>query len=167
MKAFINSQFGYCPLVWIFCSRKINTRIDRIHGRALRTVYSDIISTFKELLNRDKSVTIHVRNLQVLVTEIFKVINGLASDIMKTVFPMREQIRYLSQNIFENSNIFTTKFGIESLAHFGPKLWQILPNDLKNIKTLDLFKKKIKSWVPDNCPFKLCKTYIKGIGFIN
>ena len=131
MRAFINSQFGYCPLVWIFCSRNLNNRINRIHERALRTVYSDSISTFEELLNRDKSVTIHIRNLQALATEMFKVINGLTPEIMKKVFPIREQIRYPSQNIFETRNVRTTNYGIESLAHFGPKLWSIVPNDLK------------------------------------
>ena len=167
MKAFINSQFGYCPLVWIFCSRNLNNRINRIHERALRTVYSDSISTFDELLNRDKSVTIHIKNLQSLATEMFKVINGLAAEIMKNVFPIREQVRYPSQNVFESRNVHTTKYGIESLAHFGPKLWKIVPNDLKNIKSLDLFKKRIKTWAPNNCPCHLCRTYVKGVGFVN
>ena len=45
MKAFIESQFGYCPLVWMFCSRTMNARINRIHVRALRIVYNDLVST--------------------------------------------------------------------------------------------------------------------------
>ena len=50
MKAFINSQFGYCPLVCMNHSRKLNNRINRSHERALRVVYNDEISTFDELL---------------------------------------------------------------------------------------------------------------------
>ena len=46
MKAFIESQFGYCPLVWMFCSRILNTRINKIHERALRLVYKDTHLTF-------------------------------------------------------------------------------------------------------------------------
>ena len=34
MKAFISSQFGYCPLIWMFHSRKLNNRINKIHERA-------------------------------------------------------------------------------------------------------------------------------------
>ena len=41
MKAFIDSQFGYCPLIWMFHSRKLNTRINRLQERALRIVYKD------------------------------------------------------------------------------------------------------------------------------
>ena len=49
MKAFIESQFGYCPLVWMFCGRQTNARINHIHERALRAVYNDEISPFEEL----------------------------------------------------------------------------------------------------------------------
>ena len=41
MKSFIESQFGYCPLVWMFHSRSLNNRINHIHERALRIVYKD------------------------------------------------------------------------------------------------------------------------------
>ena len=54
-------------------SRKINTQINKLHERALRLVYNDKSSSFRELLERDNSVTIHERNIQVLLTEIFKV----------------------------------------------------------------------------------------------
>ena len=63
MKAFINSQFGYCPLVWMFHSREINNRINSIHERALRIVYKSKHLTFDELLQKDKSVRIHHRNI--------------------------------------------------------------------------------------------------------
>ena len=72
MNAFIFSQFGYCPLVWMFHSRKLNNRINNIHERALRIVYRDYKSTFKQLLKQNKSVSKHQRNLQILATEIFK-----------------------------------------------------------------------------------------------
>ena len=39
--AFIISQFGYCPLVWFFCSQKINNCMNRIQECALRIVYKD------------------------------------------------------------------------------------------------------------------------------
>ena len=51
MNAFISSQFGYCPLVWVFHSRMLNNRINKIHERALRIVYNDDQSSFNELFN--------------------------------------------------------------------------------------------------------------------
>ena len=92
MKTFINSQFGYCPLVWMNHNKKINNRINRIHERALRVVYNNNNATFEELLKKDNSVKIHDRNLQVLVTEMFKVKLGIAPIIMNDVFLIRKKI---------------------------------------------------------------------------
>ena len=65
MKAFIESQFGCCQLVWMFCGRQTNARINHIHEIALRAVYNDEISPFEELLVRDKSETMHQRNINI------------------------------------------------------------------------------------------------------
>ena len=69
MKAFITSQFSYFPLIWMFHSRSLDNRINWIHERALRFVYQSNLS-FSELLYLDNSVTVHQKNLQVLVSEI-------------------------------------------------------------------------------------------------
>ena len=55
LNAFILSQFGYCPLVWMFHSRKLNHRINKLHERALRLVYQDSKSSFDDLLSIDGS----------------------------------------------------------------------------------------------------------------
>ena len=73
MKAFITSQFNYCPLVWMFHSRQLNNLINKIHESALRLLYKDNKLTFNDLLELHNSVTIHQRNLQILATETFKV----------------------------------------------------------------------------------------------
>ena len=82
MKAFIESQFGYCPLVWMFCGRQTNARINHIHESALRGVYNDEISPVEELLGKDKSQTIRWRNIKILAAELFQIKNGLSNDIM-------------------------------------------------------------------------------------
>ena len=64
MKAFIESQFNYCPLIWMFHSRVMNNKINRIHKRALRLVYSDHVSSSDKLLKKDRSFSIHHRKIQ-------------------------------------------------------------------------------------------------------
>ena len=60
MRAFIISQFSYCPLVWMFHTRHAKNRVNKIHERALRLVYDDSpYLSFDELLIKDKSVSIH------------------------------------------------------------------------------------------------------------
>ena len=63
MKTFIESQFNYCPPVWMFHNRTINNKINRLHDRALGIVYNDDKLNFQELLDRDGAVKIHERNL--------------------------------------------------------------------------------------------------------
>ena len=78
IKSLIMSQLCYCPLIWMCHSRKINNLINKLHERALRLVCNDKSSSFRELLERGKSFTIHERNIQVLLTEIFKVKSRVA-----------------------------------------------------------------------------------------
>ena len=82
MKSFVASQFGYCPLFWMFHSRRLNNKVNSIHERAPRITYQDRISTSQELLHKDNSVSIHHRNLQFLATEMFKIHRGLSLDIL-------------------------------------------------------------------------------------
>ena len=86
LKAFIESQFSHCPLVWMFCTRKMNRKINHVHERALRLVYNDYQSNFEELLTRDKSVSIHHRNIQQVAIELYKVKNDLSPPFMKGIF---------------------------------------------------------------------------------
>ena len=128
MQAFIHSQFGYCPLVWMFHSRKLNSRTNNIHERALRIVYKDFVSTFAELLNKDNSFTIHERNIQDLGIELYKVANGLSPVIMSQVFPLKDNIRYPLENMFKTRNVKSVRYGAETLAHLDPKIWSIIPS---------------------------------------
>ena len=83
MKAYIISQFGYCPLVWMFHSRGLNNKINSLHERALRIAYGVRSSSFEDLLKKGNSVSIHHWNIQALATELFKVENNIAPEIMK------------------------------------------------------------------------------------
>ena len=88
--AVIKSHFSYCPLIWMFSSRRSNNLINRIHERSLTTVYDDTSSTFQELLQRNRSISIHHQNIQTLAMEVFKVVNKICPPIMKTFFDFRE-----------------------------------------------------------------------------
>ena len=167
MKSFITSQFSYCPLIWMFHSRALNGKINAIHERALRITYKDNSSTFQELLSKDKSVSIHHRNLQVLATEMYKVKNQMAPDILDDIFVNRT----LSYNLRNNSSfsirqVHSVYHGTESLSFLGPKIWELVPEDIKNSESYEIFKRKVKSWVPTKCPCRLCRIYIQNVGFI-
>ena len=89
-KAFSESHFKYFPIVCMFHRRGTNNKINRIHERALRTVYHGDVSTFDRLLVKDKSFCIHHQNIQRLLTEIFKIIHGNSGNSLKELFVRRE-----------------------------------------------------------------------------
>ena len=167
MKAFFTSQFSYCPLVWMFHSRTLNNRINKLHERALRIVYKDNDSSFEELLKKDNSVTIHERNLQVLATEIFKWTKNQAPQVMNDIFQHKSHRYNLRHGTdLRGKNARTNRYGTESISFIAPEIWKQVPDDLREIDSVALFKKKIKGWKPLNCPCRLCKTYINNIGFL-
>ena len=73
MRTFIENEFNYCPLTWMFHSRTLNNKINKLHERALRVPYKDEPTSFETLLHRDATFTIHERNLQKLATLMYKV----------------------------------------------------------------------------------------------
>ena len=76
-KAFIESQFKYCPLVWMFHERQVNHKINILHEEALRIVYNDdTVTSFENLLIKGKSVTIYLQNINLLAIKIYIAIQG-------------------------------------------------------------------------------------------
>ena len=146
MNAFFKSQFKYCPIIWMFHSRCLNNKINRLHERCLRMIYNDKISNFEELLNKDNSVSIHHNNIHALAIEMYKVANDMSSpDIMNEVFKLKNtphNLRHTSH--FSIDPVHSVYNGIESASYLGPKIWEQIPAEIKNKDSLDDFKKEIK-----------------------
>ena len=77
----------------MFHSRRMNNKINRIHERALG-VYSDHVSSLDELLKKDRSFSIHHRNIQSLAIQLYKFFHSLFPSIMKNVFHFNTNIPY-------------------------------------------------------------------------
>ena len=167
MKSFITSQFGFCPLIWMFHSRGLNNKINSIHERALRITYGNKISTFQQLLEKDNSVSIYHSNLQALAIEMFKISNNLSPDIVKEIFQKRiVPYNLRSENSFMSRQVNSLYHGTESLSFLGPKIWEQVPQEIKESENIAIFKSKIKKWTPSHCPCRLCRTYLLQIGFM-
>ena len=167
-KAFVESQFAYSPLVWMFHSRSLNKKINRLHERALRMVYDDDISTFSKLLLRDGSFTVHERNIQSLAIEMFKAKMKIGPSLLEDIFTLTEyngpSLR--SKSEFNRPNINTVHFGEDSLKYLGPLIWDLIPNGIKSIGNLEQFKSEVRKWSPEKCPCRLCKNYVEGLGYV-
>ena len=167
MKTFIESRFNYCPLTWMFHSRKLNNRINKLHERALQLVYKNPNLNFHDLLIREKSFCIHHRNLQKLAIEMHKVKHNISTILFQELFPRYENSYNLRNNrCWQTSNVRTVGYGTESLLFRAQKTWQLLPESLKNSASLAQFKTLVKNWTPEGCTCRLCKMFINNLGFI-
>ena len=168
MKAFIESQFAYCPLIWMFCQRSSNTQINHLHERALRIVYNDNESTFEDLLKKDNSVSVHHKNIRLLGIELYKVKNNLLTHLMSEIFNLRNiDYNLRSQTDFKQGPVNTVNYGLKSLRYLAPKIWDIIPLEIRNAGSLTEFITNIKSWIPKHCPCTLCRIYIHHVGYID
>ena len=127
----------------------------------LRIIYSDKKCIFTELIEKVNSVSTHKRDLHFFAIEMckFKKRFGLAQN---------KQNRYeLRNNVdFTLPLVKSVHEGLEGLSYLGPKIWQILLVEIKQIKFLLEFKAKIKYRNPQCCPCRLYKVYLRHVGFI-
>ena len=159
MESFNTSQFNYFPIIWMYCQRKSNNLINRIHERALRIVYNDYLSDFNSLLVKDDSVIIHHRNIQALTLEIYKTLNNLNPQFMKEVFCLKQQNYSLRNGNLTYPNPRTVSYGLETFNYKGCQLWHNLPQE---IQCTD--KKYVAEHCKNTCKRNLCKSNIANRG---
>ena len=143
MKVFFNSQFSYCPFIRMCYSRIINKKINRLHERCLRIIYFDKQSSFEELLEKDSSVSIHERNIQILATEMYEVSKGASPPQITELFARRNEYPYnLRHNAkFLQPFVNSVHCGTESISYLGSNIWVMVPDTYKSIDSLYNFKK--------------------------
>ena len=95
----------------------------------------------------------------------FRFYNGLSPPLMNNKLKLRTENPYNLRHVSEFSKpmVKSVYHGTESISFLGPKIWDILPEKLKDIENLKHFKKEIKTWKSDNCPCRLCRVYIESV----
>ena len=84
--AYILSPFNYCNLIWMFCDKHSNHNIRNVQKRALRLLHGNFNKSFEELLHITGSTTIHVKNLQSLMTEVYKSLRHINPEFVGSFF---------------------------------------------------------------------------------
>ena len=127
MKTFKECQFRYCPLVWMFHSRNLNNKINRIHERALRVTYSGTSHLSKIWLIK---ITLSQHTIEILELWQLKVRQGLSPLLLNEDLVERDCNYNLRRNSFLNrQRVNLVRYGTESVFYLAPEIWDILPNE--------------------------------------
>ena len=166
MNAFFNAQFNYYPLICMLHSHQNNNKIKHLHERCLSLIHDNNLSSYEELLEKDGSVSIQHKYIQSLAIEMFQIKHGHSSEIFSDIFTQTTQHYNFRQNRdFRIRSVKSVYHGSESISYLGPKIWEIVPANIKETNSLNSFKIEIHKWLPQSCPCRLCKQYISGVGF--
>ena len=135
---------------WTTVGHSIITSKDCIKERLV--LYTTTSKFFKTL--------IHHRNLQILT---FEIKNNLAPEILTEPPPPPPPPTFPPIQVLSSYNLRNCT----TLYYFGTKnVFSFFQKFFQKIVSLTLFKKKIREWIPSNCPCRLCKTYAQNIEVI-
>ena len=96
----------------------------------------------------------------------FQIKHGQSPEIVSVIFTQTTKHYNFRQNRdFRIHSVKSVYHGSESISYLGPKIWEIVPANIKETNSLNSFKIEIRRWVPQSCPCRLCKQYISGISF--
>ena len=68
---------------------------------------------------------------------------------------------------FFRNSVNSNKYGLNSIRSFASKVWQKFSMEMKNLKSLEDFKNKIRRWELDGFDCKLWKDIVSNSGFVN
>ena len=150
--SFIISNFTYCPLVWLMCSKVHLKKAEKIQCRALRFVYYDFKSPYEDLLSQGNHRSVSVILLHAIAIEVYKCLNELSPKYMTSMFENQFQhYEVRSRYNLKLKKFNTLKYGYNSFTYLGAKVWNNLPNCVKEAATITSFKTKLMNWKDASC----------------
>ena len=142
----IMAPFNYCPLVWMFCSKQAINLIQKTHCKALRARFNTFSDTLQDLLVRSNSVSIHTKNLRLLVCEVFKTVNYINAEIMWDSFIFKSENKY---ELRRGRNLTLPKArtsrAINSFDFRAAMAWNSLPVGIKSVDSLRKFNHSLET----------------------
>jgi hypothetical protein len=159
--SFIYSNFKYCNMIWMFANKKDIMKLEDTQLRALRFVLKDFTSSKDEIIKNDDFLSLRLCNLRLLAIEVFKCLHNLSPIYMTNIFKTKStKYSFRSKKKLLQPKVKSTKYGIRSFRYYGAKLWNMLPNELKDITDLSYFKCKISTWSGPTCKCTVCTYFM-------
>ena len=153
--AYILSAFSYCPIIWMYCSKKANRLIDSVYKRSIRTVENNFLLSLEEVLAQSNRSTCHRKNLEILLLEIYRSLHCLNPEFMWDMFPKINTNHALRSGQNVKIPTFSTSLSVKSFVFRGSIAWNSLPKSLKESSSPLAFKNALKN-ANIHCHCKIC-----------
>ena len=158
-EAHVISQFNYSSIVWHFSGLSDIHKMEKVNERCIRFIYNDYDTNYFDLLHENNLTTLFGKRTRAMCCETYKTINGLNALYMKDIFDERPS-KYPSRN---KNDLYIPKtnqitHGYKSYRTQGPKMWNWLPNDIKEIESYETFCAKLKDIAMPFCSCQTCLT---------
>ena len=154
--AFIDGQFIYRPLIWMFCRKGLYLKTKMIHHKSVKVNHQPN-KIYEERLELSKSVTIHQQHLRFLAAEIYKITSFLNPKFMSSLFTHKEIPYNLRKGqVLSLPLTKSTYYGTHSVHFRGCLIWNNLPNCIKSSRSFCEFNNNIKNFRDIDCGCLIC-----------
>ena len=158
------SYFSYASTVWHFCGLSDIHKMEKLHERCIRFIYNEYDKNYFKLLNEKKLNTLFGKRTLAMCCETYKTVHDLNAAYMKDILCQRPS-KYPSRNA---DDLYVPKvnqitYGHKSYRVQGPKMWNCLPNELKQINSYDTFRNRIGDITMPFCSCESCLLLQKEI----
>ena len=146
--SFIASNFSYCPLVWPFCVKTTNEKLEEIQERSLRIMCNDYTSSYEDLLRNTGLSTLLLNRLKCMLLETFKSTRRLNAECLHGIFKTHVVPYDLRTTNLVQPKRQSTTYGLRSFSYLGSSLWNELVKDYPFLCEIDYidFKEFIEQW---------------------
>ena len=163
-KAFIASNFNYCKTVWHFCSNRSAYKIEKVNKKALRVTLNDYESPYVTLLKNVSRPTLYAGRLKSIVLETYKCVKTHNPAYLNDLFcPSPAPYETHGGLKLVQPKVKTTGFGLNTFCYQGAKIWNAVPENVKNAECISTCKELIAQWSGPECTCGSCllrNTYV-------
>ena len=153
----ILSQFNFGDLVYINIDIYLQKKIQKIQNLCLKFIFNIQRREHwnsAELLNKLNWLSMKNRRVLNGLSLLFKTLNGQGPDYLRDMFTLVSEVSDRNTRTFHGNiwipNEHVSAIHLKSFKFYIPNIWNSLPEDIKNAKSLTTFKKKIKTSMLNN-----------------
>ena len=145
-RTFIAPHFNYWAESWHFCSNRLTGKLKKLNEQALRFVYQDKISAYETLVVKNGYSTLANQRLAKMLNTVFGAIGNekVPTSISELLTAPNSNYNLHGDAILKLPKVNSTKYGIKSWRYQAARLWNTIPNNLRNIDSYRSFKRGLK-----------------------